>query len=305
MSRIPFTDDMHKTILVLQKRTGVGSRALVNGWDDKPERITYSLISMWMDRRVKTVDAALYEATISHWESLRNAVIITPKMHEALLAERDRVGIGAILLFKFTDEDAPKGLSPIMVSRWMKGKSYLSDIAYYEFVMRAYAAFTPEEATRQKEGYRRRSLEKDTHIELTREIISTLKALKQDSGISTMRLLKGRKDIPKGLTSAMINRWTSGHMKTARKAHFDYVVKLWREIDKRLSLTPEMYELFHSEYARTGMTRGRFLRLFTSKNGELPKGLIDALLSGKRHTMSERNWEFMIERFKMLPDVRK
>ena len=65
MSRIPFTDDMHKTVLALQKRTGVGSRALVNGWDDKPERITYSLISMWIDRRVKTADAALYEATIS------------------------------------------------------------------------------------------------------------------------------------------------------------------------------------------------------------------------------------------------
>ena len=299
MSRIPFTDDMHKTIIALRDKSGVGSRALINGWDEKPEGLSRNLISTWVGRRVKTVDAGLYRATVTYWESLDSVIPITPDMRKALCDEKDRTGIGGEALLNYADEDIPSGLKNTTIKGWMRGQSRTANETHYDFVMQLYSTLTPEKI------YRRRYLEKDGHVELTKEIISTLKALKRDSGISTMRLLKGRKDIPKGLTSAIINRWISGDMKTARKGHFDYVVKAWQEIDKRLTLTPEMYELFHSEYARTGMTRGRFLRLFTSKDGELPKGLIDALLSGKRHTMTAQNWEFMIERFKMLPDVRK
>lgn len=297
MSRIPFTDEMHQTLLALKEKTGVGARALVSRWDNKPKGVTDPLISTWIHRRTKMVDGKQYKTVIAYWASIGEAVPITPKMHKALLAEKKRVGIGGEILFKYAAEDIPARLKVSMIKRWMSGQTRMANKAHYDFVMASYAKLTAEKI------YRLRHLEKDNHIEFTKEIKSKLKRLQRESGISAMRLLKGRKDIPDGLNSAIISNWLNGSIKSARKEHFDYALKIWNETTPRLNVTDKMLSQLKREEQRTGQKPSRLLSLFSSAPKGLRTAALHRIIDGDTKTIDQGHWDFLFAAYKALPDV--
>ncbi len=70
------------------------------------------------------------------------------------------------------------------------------------------------------------------YIEITPEILSRLRTLQEDSGVSPRKSLRGRKDRPKGLNAAQISGWIKGKAKSASKFRIDYVLHIWEKEEK-------------------------------------------------------------------------
>ncbi len=70
---------------------------------------------------------------------------------------------------------------------------------------------------------------------MNRQVISPdylekLKAHRERTGYSTMALLRDRKDIPKGLNSAIISSWLTERVKTAKPEHCAYVLQCYETL---------------------------------------------------------------------------
>jgi hypothetical protein len=141
-----------------------------------------------------------------------------------------------------------------------------------------------------------------TRVPITDQIREELNYLRKKSGKGGMRLLRGRKDIPQGLDSAMIQSWLNGATKVALKSHINYVRKAWKTTDPKIPVTPEMVEQLNSELERTGMSPTSLLRACPDLQSKIANDAISALRCGARKTVDKTIWNEIITSLRRLPD---
>jgi hypothetical protein len=147
----------------------------------------------------------------------------------------------------------------------------------------------------------------DQDIPITSKIFELLHAQKARTGVSSTKLLKGRGDVPEGLTRLHIAKWLRGDLKTTRPRFLEYVIWEWEQLpDKipRVQITAERMATLRAERDRTGIAS---MALLWGTQDERPEGLsatlINSWLEGRTKSARQDHWVYTVERWQRLPDA--
>lgn len=138
-------------------------------------------------------------------------------------------------------------------------------------------------------------------IQITDEIYEELKRLREESGMSGMSLLKGRKDIPDGLHSGIVNSWLTKNSSTARQEHLKYVLNAWRNADPIIPFTKAMRQSYLSEIERTGIKHMTLVRMLNSHGIGMKPHMLSNRLSGRNKTIAKSEYKTTLRVLKSLP----
>ncbi|MDJ0922266.1 MAG: hypothetical protein QNI84_14150 [Henriciella sp.] len=135
---------------------------------------------------------------------------LTEDRVRVLQEHRIRTSVGPQALLKPYGAKRPQGLNHAMVTHWLGGRINQVKKVHYDFVIEAWAA-----------------LEDDPSVELTDEILSRLRMLRQTSGIPPEILLRHAAEVPDGLTPAKVQQALDGSLKTLRLRYLTFLQKSW------------------------------------------------------------------------------
>lgn len=130
------------------------------------------------------------------------------------------------------------------------------------------------------------------YIQITPDIIDGLKSHRERTGVGPHKLLRGRKDRPTGLSGIQISAWIDGKIKSARKQHVNYVLKIWEEegtVDgsAKIDISKSSFakKLFN-EINSLGIGGTKLLRYMDDSSG-LTSRTIDNILCNRNKTIVE------------------
>lgn len=139
---------------------------------------------------------------------------------------------------------------------------------------------------------------------ITDEIRQELNHLRKKTGVSTSRLLRGHTDKPKGLNAGIVNSWLAGKSTTAEKSYLEFVLRIWRTVDPIISVTSDMTSQLNKEFERTEISAISLLKHMPNQNEMLDKYQISNLRKGKRKTISQNQWDHLLESLENLPTAK-
>ncbi|WP_421787179.1 hypothetical protein [Hyphobacterium sp.] len=141
-------------------------------------------------------------------------------------------------------------------------------------------------------------------ITLTDDVIGELERLKRETGLGPQALLRGRADIPKGLTASAIDGWLRGTTHRASEIHLEYALNLWRSVTPRVKITREHIAAIKGHSARTGVA----WRALISLIDPLPDGLngyaISQWVNGHVRSARQDHMDAVLKTLESLPDAR-
>ena len=143
---------------------------------------------------------------------------ITERIKAKLLAEKARTGAGIQKLFRGSNANRPSGLtSSSIVHNWINGVAKTAEPEHVEWVLTAYSTYgTPL------------SNAVSSRITIAAELRSALLAEQTRTKLGAVAIMRHvPKPIPKGLNHQKIQTWMNGSAKTAKKEHWDLVMKLY------------------------------------------------------------------------------
>lgn len=215
---IQLTESMIKALKSEIKRTGKGPYAILKGQKNIPNGLYGSLITCWINGNRKTTNPALYDIAINLWKTAASendeSVEVTSKVLEDLHAHRKRTGVSSKALIKGKN-DVPKGLNPDRIENLLRGRFKKFSRQHLEYIFWCWETL-PEKIQR---------------IQITQDILKTLKNERERTGIASMALLWGtQKERPEGLSSTLINSWMEDRTKSARQDHIEYVLTKWKKL---------------------------------------------------------------------------
>ena len=128
---------------------------------------------------------------------------------------------------------------------------------------------------------------------ITEETKQRLKQLQSESGRTPSMLLKGRMDIPDGLTARQISSWISGRSKSAKTSHLDYVLTLWASLDKVVycdasDLASLVFEIKSHKISPQ--------QIYYILDGGIPgygRGMLARIINGRIETISQNDFEIL------------
>lgn len=126
------------------------------------------------------------------------------------------------------------------------------------------------------------------------------------TGIGPKSLMEKADDSPEELNSALIYRWLSDAVKTARQDHYDYVITSLKNLpsltERFVILTPSNIALLKKHKDRTGQSAGVLL----SRAERVPTGLnankVSNWLNGVVQKANKAEYEFMLWLWQEAPD---
>lgn len=140
--------------------------------------------------------------------------------------------------------------------------------------------------------------------ELTDKMIARLLALRGETGVGPLRLLKGRSDVPPGLDSAIIQSWLYGKTRSARAGHYEYVLSLWENQTPRLTLTDSDRDQLRAEQERTGVGAKGILAQMAPEIAKIKPVMISRWLSGELQSADATQWKALLAAYRAMPDQR-
>lgn len=140
------------------------------------------------------------------------------------------------------------------------------------------------------------------YIPLTDELIAIFKAHQKRTGIGPQRLLKGRKDCPDGLSSALYYGWIRGLLGTARRDHVEWFLRLYEQADELVPLTADVISELESHRTRTGVEPLGIARRASETAAHLTPQKISSMLRGRTHKVSKKDLTLITEIWAALPD---
>lgn len=163
-----------------------------------------------------------------------------------------------------------------------------------------------------------------TTVQITKAIRQQLRSEIKRTGVTAMMLLTDARELPDGLTVAVVNRWLGGVSDFAYLRHLAYVTDMWAALpnvenvlrdgkpvpkrgprysdgEKRIEVTAEMSTLLRAELARTGIDHATLLDGIGDAPAGLNKRIIAAWLYRQAKTANEAYWNFVISRLKAQP----
>lgn len=230
-----------------------------------------------------------------------NKVLITEDIIRQIAVEKRRTGISVGKLLDIS-ENTPQGLTESVVHNWLCMKVETAEKAHLEFVLKGW-----------------RSLPSIEFVEITAEIQAQLAFEKKRSGVTSKLLVQQAKDLPKGLSSKIINSWIAGRITDTKKDDLHFVLQSWKDLpDKtvnyirnkkrsatpqRLKLTSDIIEELKAERKRTRIKTTKLLANFDT----VPKGLTTAIIQSwflQHKTHEQKDYiDFVLKAWKTLPDA--
>ncbi len=160
----------------------------------------------------------------------------------------------------------------------------------------------------------------DKRIKIPESFIQKLQEEKLRTGYAGSKLLRGRKDIPKGVNSSFINNLLKGKLKTAKPSHMQYVEGLYaalpttdKEANKR-KFEKYRRQKFLKDYVvadrgyikkemkRSGLTVTGILSILKQKETDLCFSSLSGILTGAQETIYKSDYELIIECLSNAPD---
>ncbi|MDE1466915.1 hypothetical protein [Aurantiacibacter sp. D1-12] len=148
-------------------------------------------------------------------------VEITEEIRKQLESEAERTGVGASKLMRGRRTDMPQGLTSSMMNGWKNGAIGSAKKAHLDWVLKAYAEWTqPAKPDIPKK------------IMLTDEHRAFIQSEAERTGLGAVAILRhATTNLPEGLNHQKVQRWISGQTKSAKKAHWDLVIRLYAMIE--------------------------------------------------------------------------
>ena len=219
-----------------QLRSGLLPTRLLGGVNDVPEGVTASAVISWINGTVKTVNKEHLDFVLDLWagqpdlkvckvknkrRSIKNRSHLIPinrmPLSEELILVLEPYRDAGLLPSQIFEnaKKVPEGLSTILVSKWLSRGAKTIEKKQFDYVLRRCKAL-------EKAPYRR--------INITEKMRQDLKDQSERTGIGATALLGQIKGCPEEVSANMISAWAHGHTKTARKDHYEYVLREWKRL---------------------------------------------------------------------------
>lgn len=266
-------------------RTGVGHNKLLEG-KKLPAGLSMDGAANILYGAYKSVRQDHYDFLMSEWSKLPDKdyklLDYSNDMKAALLAQKERTRVGVVSLLSNAD-NIPDGLSVGMANHLLRGDFQKIRDTHYKFLMSAYENLPDNE---------------HEYILLEGAALERLRRLKTTKFIGPSTLLKEHADAPDGLNHSLISGWFSGHSKTARRDHIEWLLEKWEQAPDLVFITEDISLRLRQEIERTGVKPINLLK----KSEEQPAGITQLILYGwidgriKTANKDLLNWVF--EEFK-------
>jgi len=162
---------------------------------------------------------------------------ITEDIINTLTAHKERTGCASIALMKYACDRAPDGLKPILIDSWLAKRIKSARKDHVEYVLQLWV-----------------SLEDNKTVAIDDTVRAKLTSERDRTGIQVTSLLKGRKDVPRGLRTSVASKYISGCRKTMPQEHLTYLLKAWREEpDDIMALHEVVLDKLKAHEQRTGL----------------------------------------------------
>ncbi|MBL4622365.1 MAG: hypothetical protein JKY89_08190 [Immundisolibacteraceae bacterium] len=304
--RINVTQDMRNEMVKQINRTGCGAAALITYMKDQgtlPDELTCGMINAYIKGRIMSAQILHMKVIMNSWAMLKNKdeifTTITPKIIKQLKIHAIRTGISETRLIKGRD-DLPNKLTCHQIGSWTSGATKTAKTSSLNYVLKLW------ENTPDKPEYKK----------ITAGMLEQINNHKSRTGKGTSALLRGmRNKIPDGLNSGIVSSWTLGKNKTARKDHWECIIKLYEQtaslnnqVDvpknpKYQEISEEIREEVNAHIKRTGIGVHSILR---GNNPDKPHGIygqaMGNLLRGKTSRIRKDWLNYFIKRWEATPD---
>lgn len=162
----------------------------------------------------------------------------------------------------------------------------------------------------------------DKRIKIPEKFLQKLEDERVRTGCAGSKLLRGKKDVPKGINSAFINRMIRRRIQTAKPSHMQYIERLYAELpstnyeNNKLALNNRRRLKYLDEYVetdlelilkhkkRSGLTNKGILHLLEGYNTNLNIGKINTIISGQTRTVFKSDYDQLIKVMKNAPDFK-
>lgn len=202
----------------LKRRSGLTPREALRKYrgDAAPGGLKYHHVDVWLNGTAKEIPTDHLAFVLDLWKSISEddyIVPLTEERRELLKSYQTATQIGPQTLLRGR-ADIPSDVSPSKIQAWLLGlRSHVRSGAF-QYVLGLWAR-------------------SPSFVPLGPELMAVIKAERDRTGYSGVRLLRKRTDIPEGLTAEKINSWLSGAAKMARSNHIDYALSVWRSFPER------------------------------------------------------------------------
>lgn len=228
------------------------------------------------------------KATISSSRGDMERTQITDGLLHTLKGHQERTGIGPATLLSGC-KDRPGCLTGALIRSWMSGSTKSARRDHLEFVLRRWA-----------------SLKDDPTIPITSSMRRELKAHIDRTGLGVHSLLKGRDNVPEGLTGPKAVHWHQGKQKRVREDHWCYVMALFEETPTAdsgfVTVTPYRRAQLAAEKNRTGKSSSDLLRDLKDVPSGLTPEIISGWLCGVTKQARPEHLSYVLEKWAQLPD---
>lgn len=219
--RVVLDEALREKIIRFAETTGKSGRGLMvwarrNGIE-MPEGFSAGVVAQWLNGRTGTALPEHLCFAIETWQAIERAVPPEGPISDDQRARLEHYRTLCLLPSGVLEgaDDKPKGLTRAVIASWLDGKPKTVREDYLTWVLTRCEDLT-------RNGTHRVPVTKDTR--------DWLIALRQRSGVTQTNLLRGRRDVPDGLSAQIITGWINAATKTARKDHLDYVIALWERL---------------------------------------------------------------------------
>jgi hypothetical protein len=202
----------------LHTLTGLTPREVLRRYkgDQAPPGLKYHHVEAWLDGTGKEIPPDHLTFVLELWKSVPEddfMVPLTEELRELLNSYQAATQIGPYALLSGR-RDRPEDVNSSKVQAWMLGLRSHVRRGALQYVLSLWAR-------------------SPSFVPLGPDLISQIKAERDRTGYSGVRLLRKRSDKPEGLTGEKINSWLSGAAQMARSNHIEYALSVWRSLPDR------------------------------------------------------------------------
>ncbi|NQW11783.1 MAG: hypothetical protein HQ481_18120, partial [Alphaproteobacteria bacterium] len=239
--RLVLSERIVTELRALRDESGKGPRAML-AWATQyrftpPPDLSATIIAQWLGGNTKTISAEHLSFVKTIWSRILEC---EPRLIPLSAEQRDALhrrcedGLLPRAIFDGTD-DAPEGLSQNIVRYWISRRPVRVREDYLNWVLSRCEAFATSPRRR---------------VRIDTEMQSSLKVLRQKTGIGQTELLRHSPNKPDGLSPQMVSSWINGSIRTAQQAHLDWVREAWDSVLNKPQNLPELDRTIITEALR-------------------------------------------------------
>ena len=231
--------------------SGLSPSRVLDIIQDKPEGFSTELANSWISGQIKSASPQFLEFYLDACRQASNHpqryIVITDELIDVILGHRERTGRSGIALLKDRN-DIPEGLHAYIINSWISKDTNSARKDYVEYTINLWIAMPDKIVSKPiKKAFAIKPPKVKKRL-LFGEEPPEVEKLKPKKPIPTKKLIvindEMRKELeviydksvdinihskPRGLRMTMVEGWTDGRIKTARKDHWDFILKLYKK----------------------------------------------------------------------------